>query len=72
MNKGILLKNLDSREIRLGNVRTGRPLPMNLISCKQFYQMKFGPWFLSCLKPNNCVFLNDLTAILIKNIVQYA
>ena len=37
---------------------------------KRYKEMYFGPWFLSCRVPNNCVYLADASVIVIENIIR--
>lgn len=37
---------------------------------KQYKEMRFGSWFLSCKAPDNCVFLKNLTVIVIFNLIK--
>jgi hypothetical protein len=61
----------DKRQYRFKLQHDSGPLLPNMIrSLKQYKELHFGPWYLSCKIPNNCVYLKDSSVILIENIVS--
>lgn len=46
------------------------PLINRRTVCKQYQEMQLGIWFLSSKAPDNCLFMNDLTVVCIKNIIR--
>jgi hypothetical protein len=50
----------DKRQFRFKLQHDSGPLLPNMIrSSKQYKELHFGPWYLSCKIPNNCVYLTS-------------
>lgn len=69
LTKKIAKFDTRSRSFRLQH--DSGPLIPNLVqNSMQYKEMYFGPWFLSCRVPDNCVYLADASVIGIENIIR--
>jgi hypothetical protein len=69
LTKKIVKFDTRSRSFRLQH--DSGPLIPNLVqNSMQYKEMYFGPWFLSCRVPDNCVYLADASVIRIENIIN--
>ena len=46
------------------------PISPNMRSAKQFQTAKLKSWTISCKKPDNCVYLNDKSVVLVENFLK--
>ena len=70
-NRHLLYKKPKSpRQIELLNPHASGPLVRNCKG-KQFKKaVKNSSWTITCFEPNNCIYLSDLTVVIVRNIVQ--
>ena len=70
-NRHLLYKKPKSpRQIELLNPHASGPL-VRTCKGKQFKKaVKNSSWTITCFEPNNCIYLSDLTVVIVRNIVQ--
>lgn len=70
--RGTLFPSCEPFNVVFQNRRIGRgPLPQNLIPARQYASAKLGDSiYLSTSHPENCIYLNDLSVVVIENFVE--
>jgi hypothetical protein len=65
-------KRLENGSINFTNIHVNGPINLNAeIVVRQFKRAeKIGVWQVTCEEPDNCIFLNDLSVVIIRNFVE--